>query len=333
MDIDIDFSTDPITEEEVIAILGNNFKVKGDEMVYRCPACPGGDTKGDNLKFNRRKHTLTCFACDFATEVCGIIARRRLGRKSPQDDSFKHRESEEPIVQPERKKEIKQEDLSEYYFNCNNTLMRSKVLLEKMYKKHSIMPSTACNCFIGYDDKKNMLVFPSRSVGKNPTCRNLIVDNGAEYREIEGEKTIRRISSYEPTICTIHCGPFAMNGIICEGYKDAYNLIQILKITDPKLLNCTAIFSVQNGTNSINTNNCLQKVNWNIFETIGVLMDNDEAGDIATGIALELFPKMQDLRNKYIAGYSDVEERFAKEFGINVDINMALSAAWLNEYK
>ena len=331
--MDTDFDINPITEEEVISILGNNFKVQGDEIVYRCPACPGGDTKGDNLKFNRRKHTLICFACDFATEVCAIIARRRLGRTSSSDNDFTRREFEEELIErPEKEKEIKQEDLAEYYFNCHNTLMRNKSLLEKMYKKHSILPSTACNCFIGYDDKKNMLVFPSRSSGKDPADNSLIIDNGAEYREIEGEKIIRRISGYDPAICTVHCGVFVAHGIICEGYKDAYNLIQILKITNPKLADCTAVFTVQNGTNSINANNCLQKVNWNIFETIGIIMDNDEAGNIATKIALDLFPKIEDMRKSYILGYNDIEQRFITEFGPDIDIDKALSANWLNEY-
>ena len=337
----LDFDEFPITEEEVVAILGPNYKVQGQEIVWRCPACPGGDRHGDNLKYNRQKQVLKCFAYGFEKEICEIIARRRFekqgnnGYQQPAQESytFERREAPEQTEQAPKTKEIAQEDLAEYYLTCNYRLMRDKNLLRKTYEKHTIMPATACSCFIGYDDKKDMLVFPSRAVGKDPTDNLSIVDNGAEYREYEGEKVIRRISGYDAKICAVSSKAFVMHGIICEGYKDAYNLIQIMKMTNPELLNCTAIFTVQNGTNSINVDNCLQKVNWPRFETIGVLFDNDTAGDKATEIAQELFPIMKDLRKEYINGYNDIQERFAKEFGINVDIDRALSAGWLKEYE
>lgn len=337
----LDFDEFPITEEEVVAILGTNYKVQGQELCFRCPACPGGDKHGDNLKYNRQKHVLKCFACGFEKEICEIIARRRFekqgnsGYQQPAQESytFERREAPEQTEQALKTKEIAQEYLAEYYLACNYRLMRDKNLLRKIYEKHTIMPATACSCFIGYDDKKDMLVFPSRAVGKDPTDNLSIVDNGAEYREYEGEKVIRRISGYDAKICAVSSKAFVMHGIICEGYKDAYNLIQIMKMTNPELLNCTAIFTVQNGTNSINVDNCLQKVNWHRFETIGVLFDDDTAGDKATEIAQELFPIMKDLRKEYINGYNDIQERFAKEFGVNVDIDRALSAGWLKEYE
>jgi len=332
--MDIDFYTNPITEEEVIAVLGNDFKRQGNELVFQCRACPGGDTHKDNMKFNTVKHILKCQAgCGFEKEIVGIIARRRLGQKMPEYQDFARREAPAPTEPVEKEKEIAQEALSDYYFGCHYNLMQNKDLLKKMYLRHSILPSTACSCFIGYDSKKDMLVFPSCVIGKDPTDKTLIIDNGAEYREIEGEKTIRRISGYEPAICAVLHGNFIMRGLICEGYKDAYNLIQIMKLTQPDILNHTAIFTVQNGTNSINTNNCLQKVNWHRFETIGIIMDNDKAGDTATAIATELFPCIKDMRSEYISGYNDIQERFEKEFGGQVDIDKALSATWLDEYR
>lgn len=332
--MDIDFDENPITEEEVIAVLGNDFKRQGKELVFQCRACPGGDTHKDNMKFNTEKHVLKCHAgCEFEKEIVGIIARRRLGQKMPEYQEFARREAPEPQAPVIKEKEIAQEALSDYYFSCHYNLMRNKDLLKKMYLKHSILPLTACNCFIGYDSKKDMLVFPSRGIGKDPTDKRLIIDNGAEYREIEGEKIILRISGYDTMICAVKHGDFIMRGIICEGYKDAYNLIQIMKMTEPEILSHTAIFTVQNGTESINTNNCLQKVNWHRFETIGIIMDNDEAGNKATAIATELFPCIKDLRNDYIKGYNDIEARFKAEFGVDVDINKALACSWLDEYK
>ena len=84
--IDIDFETDPITEEEVISILGTNYKRQGREMVWKCPACPNGDKAGDNLKFNLDKHIIKCFACDFGQEVTAIIARRRFEKAQGNED-------------------------------------------------------------------------------------------------------------------------------------------------------------------------------------------------------------------------------------------------------
>lgn len=336
----LDFDEYPITEEEVISILGNDYKIQGQELVFQCRACAGGDTHKDNLKFNRQKNVLKCHAgCGFEKEICEIIARRRFekrgGQQQPPQESynFERREAPEQVEQAPKTKEIAQDDLAEYYVNCNYRLMRDKNLLKKIYEKHTILPSTACSCLIGYDEKKDMLVFPSRAAGKDPTDNLAIIDNGAEYREYEGEKVIRRISGYDAKICAVSSKAFVMHGIICEGYKDAYNLIQIMKIVNPELLNCCAIFTVQNGTNSINVDNCLQKVNWHRFETIGVLFDNDTAGDKATEIAQDLFPVMKDLRKEYINGYNDIQERFAKEFGVNVNIDKALSVEWLKEYE
>jgi len=333
----MDFDDCPITEEEVIAVLGSSYKVQGHELVYRCPACPGGDKKGDNLKFNRTKNVLHCFACDFAEEVTGIIARRRFEvRKGnqPQQQSyeFQRQEPVEEVQKPVKEKEIARENLAEYYIKCNERLLSDKTLLKKLYEKHSIMPMTACECFIGFDGTKDKLVFPSRAAGKDPLDNMLIEDNGAEYREIGGEKTIRRISGYDIGICVARYVFRADNGIICEGYKDAYNLVQILKLTDRELLDRTTIFTLQNGTGSINTENCLQKINWRKFKTVGVLMDNDKAGDVATETAQELFSCMADLREEYINGFNDVQERFLEEFGHLVDIDKALEMKWLTDY-
>ena len=124
-----------------------------------------------------------------------------------------------------------------------------------------------------------------------------------------------------------------MRGIICEGYKDAYSLLQLMRVLEPELISHTSIFTVQNGANSINTNGCLQKINWRMFEAVSLIMDNDEAGDKATKVAVELFPIMDDLRKRYISGYNDIEERFRKEYKEQIDIDRAIAADWLKEYE
>lgn len=339
--MDIDFETNPITEEEVIAILGNNYKTQGSELVWKCPACPNGDKSGDNLKFNRDKHILKCFACDYGTEITGIIARRRYevergdGEVTPPPPPPVYNSAPRVEETVEKEKEIPQDKLDTYYWNCLVNLMQNKDVMRKMYEKHTILPKTAMECFIGYDHIKDMLVFPSRAVGKDPT-QSMPPDltaNGAEYREYTGDKKIRRISGYEAKICCVHGTPFCMRGILCEGYKDAYNLYQILQLTDPERLSYTAIFTVQNGTNSINYNGCLQKVNWKRYDEMLLLMDNDAAGDKATEIALGHFNNMRDYRQEFLGEYNDIQQKFKAEFGDKVDIEKALSAPWIDEWK
>lgn len=343
----IDFDTDPITEEEVIAILGNNYKVQGEELVWACPACrySGGDRAADNLKFNRTKHILKCFACDYGTEITSIIARRRFEAEQGDGEVTSYQTPintrypvppppAEPLERQPEEKEISETDLDAYYWNCHINLFKRKDILRKMFEKHSILPKTALECYIGYDPNKDMLVFPSRAIGKDPTqaAPYNLINNGAEYREHTGEKRIRRISGYDSKICCVKGGNFIMCGIICEGYKDAYNLYQLLLLTNPEVLSCTAIFTVQNGTNSINTDNCLQKVNWHRYDNIGLCMDNDKAGNEATEIARELFPVMKDLRQELIGNYNDVQKRFETEFAPKIDIEKALSASWIDEF-
>ena len=340
--MDIDFETDPITEEEVISILGTNYKRQGRELVWRCPACPNGDKAGDNLKFNLDKHILKCFACDFGQEITGIIARRRFEKSqgeesdTPKSYNFERKQNDAPVVEPPKVKEIPQNELSVYYWSCHVALMQRRDILRKMFKKHTILPKTAVECMIGYDPKKDMLVFPSTAIGANPRLANMsnCTENGAEYREYDGEKKIRRISGYDTKICRVwsnYIGEIT-KGIICEGYKDAYNMYQLLKMIDPDRLFNTAIFTVQNGSNSVNTDGCLQKVNWRLFEEIGVLFDNDTAGDEATAVAQNLFSCMQDLRPKYLNGLNDVQKRFETDFANQVDIEKAVNAEWIKDY-
>ena len=101
---------------------------------------------------------------------------------------------------------------------------------------------------------------------------------------------------------------------------------------DPERLSYTAIFTVQNGTNSINTNGCLQKVNWKRFDEMGILMDNDTAGDHATEVAQDLFPKFVDLRPKYLNGLNDVQKVFKENYADQVDIDRAINAEWIKDY-
>lgn len=340
--MELDFETEPITEQEVIAILGNNFKRQGDELVWRCPACPGGDKSGDNLKFNRTKGIIKCFACDYGSDITGIIARRRYAAAHGEDlTANSYVAPPPPIVPPappvevEKEKAIPEDELDAFYWNSHIALMKRKDILRQMFERHTILPKTAAECMIGYSEEKDMLVFPSKAIGKDPTEALLqTTGNGAEYREYKGsEKIVRRVSGYEPKICTIYATAFTMHAIICEGYKDAYNLVQLLKMTNPEQLSYTAIFTVQNGTNSINTNGCLQKSNWKRFDVVELLMDNDKAGDKAIETARSFFPEMVDARDKYIKGYNDVQQRFKEEFASRVDIEKALSASWLAEYE
>lgn len=337
----IDFENYPITEEEVISILGNNYKTQGNELVFRCPSCAavGRDRAADNLKYNKDKHILKCFACDFGAEITGIIARRRYEASkgngevayTPQNYNY----VAPPKQEVEKVKEIEQEDLEDYYFKCQTNLFLRDDILRAMFEKHTILPTTALDCGVGYDKDKDMLVFPSRAIGSNPTeCMQYnLTANGAEYREYTGDKKVRRISGYDSKICCIKGGDFVTEAIICEGYKDAYNLIQLLKITDIERLSYTAIFTVQNGTGSINTNQCLQKVNWNKFNDVYLLMDNDKAGDKATQVAQDLFSKMIDYRKDFLGCYGDIQEKFKKEFAGLVDIDKALSATWIKEWR
>lgn len=340
--IDIDLEENPITEEEVVSILGTNYKKQGNELVWACPACrgSGNDKAGDNLKFNLDKHIIKCFACDFGQEITGIIVRRRYekanGIQSDNDYHFERKAPANDAPPPPKVKEIAQKDLQTYYWSCHVALMQRRDILRKMFEKHTILPKTAEECMIGYDPIKDMLVFPSVAIGINPTDTSIenCTNNGAEYREYEGDKKVRRISGYDSKICKVwaNIGNFIMAGIICEGYKDAYNLYQLFKMTDPEKLSYTAIFTVQNGTNSVNTDNCLQKINWKLYETMGVCFDNDHAGDEATEIATNLFSCIKDLRPTLLKGYNDIQKRFEMEFADQVDIDKAVNAEWIKDY-
>ena len=327
----LDFGLYPITLDEVVSILGQPLRKNGDNYEWRCPACPNGDRSSDNLKFSETKHVLKCFACDYGQEITGIIARRRYEKISGQQYTPYNLPTQsvpQAPAQP-KEKEIKEADLSNYYMECNKNLLLNDDVLRKMFEKHTILPVTAVECSIGYDKQKDKLVFPSIATGKNPKDCTLFFNNGAEYREYEGEKTIRRISGYEARICNVWYSPSATQAIICEGYKDAYNLVQYIKLTQPNMIDKTSIFTTQNGTKSINANNCLQKINWNLFNKCYLLMDNDDAGNEAIKTAQELFPRMIDYRQEFLQGCNDVQELFSSNFKAQVDMDKALSSDFI----
>lgn len=328
----LDFDINPITEEEVVSILGNDYKEQGDELVFQCPSCK--DTSCDNLKFNKVKGVIKCFACDYGKTLTSIIARRRFNKVGGGRTHLSHQTNNINTEPPaEKEPEIAQQNLDLYYWNCHLALMKNKDILRAMYEKHTILPKTACDCGIGYDKNKDMLVFPSKAVGKDPRFNLGTFANGAEYREYKGDKKVRRISGYEAKICRIWGWEETNRFILCEGYKDAYNLYQFLQATNPKELDYLLILTIQNGTNSLNYNQCMQRIALKYFDKMYVCFDNDEAGNKATNEAINLYPKIEDLRPKLINGYNDIQERFKAEIAPKIDINKALNAEWLKEYE
>lgn len=281
--------------EELIDILGNPTRSTGHQYYFRCPSCSsiGGDNSGDNLLFNERKGVLKCFACDNgAKEVLNLINKKRIEKGY----IYKNTEVKEVKENP-KWWELNLENLIQYQYETSQE-MKSYVF-SWLEERHGITKEVVEECGIGFDNKPSIVnlgpsvCFPMYSLNHDS---KLV---GFELREMSLEKKIRHTPDSPSCICGIYGRMNADYLIICEGFKDAYNLYSMLKGKD--FLICTPA----HGCKDILKN--LEGLNLSKFKKCYLLLDNDKAGDKATVEILEKYPFFVDKRS-LLKGCKDISE-------------------------
>lgn len=272
--------------EELREILGHETRSKYGTYYFRCPECAkyGKDTKGDNLVFNSSNGKLRCFACGE-----GQLTALKMINEHRQKTGYWQKSYKKEEVKEEPKQtwyELNKKELSQYMVEATEELLAAEPVVEWLYKKHGINKQSIIDCGIGLDEDKNAVCFPIFSM----THEQILV--GFEYRLIGEEKKIWRTPQAPSCLAGVWGKLNAKNVIICEGYKDAYCLKQMLELQNKA--EDYLILTPAHGCGDII--NHLQDIDFSKFKTCYLLLDNDEAGDKATAEILEQYNFFIDKR-------------------------------------
>ena len=268
-----------ITVEEIREVLGDETKSKYGTYYFRCPDCAkyGRDTKGDNLVFNSSNGKLRCFGCgEGQTTVLKMINESRQ----------KLREQREAEAKKPLWYEVNREELLQYQIEAEQELLEAEPVVDWLYEKHGINEQSIRDCGIGLDADKNAICFPIYSLQHE----QMLV--GFEYRLIGDKKQIWRTDQVPACLAGIWGRENASHVIICEGYKDAYCLKQMLELQNKA--NDYLILTPANGVADIIYH--LPHIDFSKYKTCYLLLDNDAAGDEATSNIIEEYPFFIDKR-------------------------------------
>lgn len=278
---------------ELREVLGYETRAKYGTYYFRCPECAslGKDTKGDNLVFNSSNGKLRCFGCgDGQYKVLGMINENRKKNGYWNQENFDKRQQKKEEIKKQEKKplwfEVNREELLQYNFEATEELLEAEPVVEWLYNKHGINRQTIEDCGIGLDCDKNAVCFPIYSI----MHEQMLV--GFEYRLIGDKKQIWRTPQAPACLASIWGRKAAPNIIICEGFKDAYCLKQMLELQNKA--GDYYILTPANGVADIL--NHLPLIDFSQYKTSYLLLDNDSAGDKATNEILEQYPFFIDKR-------------------------------------
>ena len=294
-----------INLNELIEILGTPTKSAGHQYYFRCPSCAqfGGDTSCDNLLFNERKGVLKCFACeDGAKETLKLLNQWRRDNNVPTISS----PQPSPIKQVKLWWEINSENLYQYWCEAYDEMSDRAI---EWLKGCGITKQLVDEWMIGYDKDPSILkikecvAFPMISLNHDG---RLV---GFELRQMGREKIIRHTYDAPRCLCIINDNKDANKLIICEGFKDAYSMWQILESKGRR--HEFTILTPAHGVDDIVNN--LKDINFTRYKSCHLVLDNDAAGDRVTQQILQKCSFFKDER-RMLHGRKDVNELWLAEY-------------------
>lgn len=276
-----------ITQEDIIEYLGN-FRTKiGGEMIRQCPLCM--DKSQDNLHYNPKKNILWCFADEsHSKQILSEIYKKK-------HEQIKKENAEIPNY-------IKyQKDYIIYQMVCNAMLLGDIDSFNIYYESGDIARlwesekiTEEFNKIIHSDKPERARTYLENRRGINkPTIQKtglgidfekygkwvipiydidtLLV--GFEYRALDFDKKwIWRENGTPRCLARVYGNNKNENCYICEGYMDAYILIQILEKNNK--LDCSSIYTSANGVQ--HTIKIIEQLNFNNFKNFYLCLDNDK---------------------------------------------------------
>ena len=306
-----------LTLEDIREYTGQQGRKIGQEYVFMCPAC--FDEKGkDNLHFNEKKGILWCFANEqHNKDILSEIMKKKNERKKME------KTNEIPAY-------IKNQEKYLYYMElCNSALLGTlikdwidavneqdmfedneynfyldlinsdKAQKARAYLKEQrgINTSTISETGLGFDFKARKWVIPIC------TKDNIV---GFEYRLADFKtKKIWREQGTQSCLAWVY--GTGKKALIFEGFLDAYCALQMAKNKDD-----VTIFSTSQGVSSLTK--VISQLQFNKYESITLILDNDEPADKVTKEIIEKFPFIKDGRGFLVASNcKDVNQYMLKK--------------------
>lgn len=294
-----------ISVEELREVLGQETKSKYGTYYFRCPECAkmGKDTHGDNLVYNSSNNRLRCFGCGEGQKTTLKMINEYRQKTGYWNKSKEEREKSKP--KPKQREfwyEVNKEELLQYMCEATEELLEAEPVIDWLYRKHGINKQSVIDCGIGLDSDKNAICFPIFSINHDALV-------GFEYRLIGETKKIWRTKDAPSCLAEIYGRRTAPNIIICEGYKDAYCLKQMLEIQNKA--NEFYIITPANGCSDIIKH--LPLIDFTKYKTSYLLLDNDEPGNKATNEILEQYSFFIDKR-KMLKNCCDVADYYRSKY-------------------
>lgn len=290
-----------LTLNDITDHLGQPRTKIGAELIWQCPYCM--DKHADNLHYNERKNILWCFADEqHSKNILSEISRKKYEEKKMQN-----------IEIP---RYLKLQEQYIYYTGlCNDMLLGNNVdgwlgqmLTEQMFTKEEVArlqeisksdkPQKARAYLkeqrginrhtieltgLGFDFIEGKWVIPIFNMN------TYIV--GFEYRakNFKDKKIWREIGC--PS-CLAHVYGNGKKAIIQEGFLDSYCTVQML---DQKgTLDEYSIFTTSSGVAS--TPRVITQLQFGRYDSIRLILDNDEAGDKVTNEITSKYSFIKDGR-------------------------------------
>ena len=270
-----------LTLNDIQEYLGQTGRKIGQEIVFQCPYCL--DKAKDNLHFNEKKGILWCFANEqHNKDILSEIMKKK-------HESKRMENKEIPAY-------IKNQEKYLYYMElCNSALLgtltkdwidavneqdmfedneynfyldlinsdKPRLAREYLEAQIGINKDTIKISGLGLDFFKNKWVFPIFDMSAN------LVGFEYRYKDLKQKKIWRQQGTPKCMAIVYGCGK---NLYICEGYKDCYLMIQILK--HHNMLDNSTIVTSSNGVS--HTLDVISNIQFSKYDNIYLCLDNDK---------------------------------------------------------
>lgn len=309
-----------LTLNDIQEYLGQTGKKEGDEVVFQCGVCAlsGQDKSKNNLKWNTKKNVLYCFK---DSEHSRILL----------SEIMKKKHEEKKMSNVEIPKYVKcQEQYLMYQILCNDALLGNlqKGMLDHLNdlgmledneydfylnlinsdkpqkaraylkEQRGINTSTIEQTGLGFDFYARKWVIPIFDM-----TSTLV---GFEYR-LADFKTKKIWREKGTPSCLARIWGNGSKALIFEGFLDSYCAYQMAKNKDD-----VSIFSTSSGVSSLTK--VISQLQFNKYESISLILDNDEPADKVTKEIIELYPFIKDGRQFLKdSGCKDVNQFMMKE--------------------
>ena len=309
-----------LTLNDIQEYLGQTGKKQGDEIVFGCGICQlsGGDVHSDNLKWNTKKNVLYCFKDSEHSKIImsEIMKKKHKAKRMENKEIPAYIKNQEKYlyymelcnsallgtltkdwIDAVNEQDMFEDNEYNFYLDLINSdkPQKARVYLKE---QRGINTSTISKIGLGFDFKARKWVIPIFDISCNLT--------GFEYRlaDFKNKKIWREKGT--PS-CLARVWGNGSKALIFEGFLDAYCAYQMAKNKDD-----VSIFSTSAGVSSLTK--VISQLQFNKYESITLILDNDEPADKVTKEIIEKYPFIKDGRGFLVANNcKDVNQYMLKK--------------------